>query len=70
MAIRNFDPKKGGAERYAFDLSTNLRKRGHDVVVFCANGIACEADRVIRGDIDFGDPNQPKRLLFRSRCGK
>jgi UDP-glucose:(heptosyl)LPS alpha-1,3-glucosyltransferase len=40
IAIQNFDPKKGGAERYSYDLSTNLVKRGHEVVVFCRNGVA------------------------------
>ena len=39
LAIYNFDPKKGGAERYAYDLSSNLVKRGHEVFVFCSNGI-------------------------------
>jgi UDP-glucose:(heptosyl)LPS alpha-1,3-glucosyltransferase len=42
LAINNFDPKKGGAERYAFDLSTNLVKRGHDVSVFCARGVSLQ----------------------------
>ena len=39
IGIRNFNPKKGGAERYAFDLSTNLVRMGHDVRVFCARGV-------------------------------
>ncbi len=39
LAIYNFDPRKGGAERYAFDLATRLVKRGHEVVVFCGRGI-------------------------------
>lgn len=39
LAIYNFDPKKGGAERYAYDLSSNLVKRGHEVFVFCSHGI-------------------------------
>ena len=48
IGIRNFDPKKGGAERYAFDLSTNLWKRGHEVVVFCARGVAHEGIKLVR----------------------
>ena len=39
IAIQNFDPKKGGAERYAYDLSSNLVKLGHSVVVFCRRGV-------------------------------
>jgi len=39
LAIYNFDPKKGGAERYAFDLTTDLLKRGHQVYVFCAQAV-------------------------------
>lgn len=39
LAIYNFDPKKGGAERYAYDLSQRLAAKGHDINVFCAHGI-------------------------------
>ena len=39
LAIYNFDPKKGGAERYAFDLSQRLSKKNHEVFVLCSNGI-------------------------------
>lgn len=38
LAIYNFDPKKGGAERYTCDLATRLAAKGHHVVVFCAHG--------------------------------
>jgi UDP-glucose:(heptosyl)LPS alpha-1,3-glucosyltransferase len=38
LAIYNFDPKKGGAERYAFDLATILAAKGHEIIVFCASG--------------------------------
>jgi len=31
LAIYNFDPKKGGAERYAYDLATDRLNRGHKV---------------------------------------
>ncbi|MBA4416995.1 MAG: hypothetical protein C0392_03645 [Syntrophus sp. (in: bacteria)] len=48
IAIYNFDPKKGGAERYAHDLSINLRKRGHEVIVFCAHGIDLEGITTVR----------------------
>ena len=39
IAVYNFDPKKGGAERYAYDLATDLQKRDHQVYVFCANAV-------------------------------
>jgi UDP-glucose:(heptosyl)LPS alpha-1,3-glucosyltransferase len=39
LAIYNFDPNKGGAERYAYDLATDLLKRGHQVYVFCAKTV-------------------------------
>ena len=39
LAIYNFDPNKGGAERYAYDLATDLLKRGHQVYVFCAKAV-------------------------------
>ncbi len=39
LAIYNFDPKKGGAERYGCDLARRLVARGHEVYVFCAHGI-------------------------------
>lgn len=39
LAIYNFDPKKGGAERYGFDLAQRLASRRHEVFVFCARGI-------------------------------
>jgi UDP-glucose:(heptosyl)LPS alpha-1,3-glucosyltransferase len=38
LAIYNFDPKKGGAERYTYDLAGRLAAKGHHVVVFCARG--------------------------------
>ncbi len=48
LAIYNFNPKKGGAERYAYDLSINLRRRGHEVFVFCANGIETEGITLVK----------------------
>ncbi len=39
LAIYRFNPRKGGAERYAYDLSTRLAGRGHEVFVFCAEGV-------------------------------
>lgn len=39
LAIYNFDPRKGGAERYAYDLSTRLAQKGHQVFMFCAEGV-------------------------------
>jgi UDP-glucose:(heptosyl)LPS alpha-1,3-glucosyltransferase len=48
LAIYNFDPKKGGAERYAYDLSSNLVKRGHEVFVFCSNGIEVHGVHLVK----------------------
>ena len=39
LAIYHFNPKKGGAERYTYDLSQMLARRGHEVCVFCADGV-------------------------------
>ena len=39
LAIYNFDPKKGGAERYTYDLAVRLAAKGHHVYVFCVNGV-------------------------------
>jgi len=39
LAIYSFDPKKGGAERYTFDLARRLAGKGHEVCVFCAHGV-------------------------------
>ena len=48
LAIYYFNPKKGGAERYAYDLSTMLSKRGHDVFVFCAEGVRVPGVTLVR----------------------
>ncbi len=48
LAIYHFNPKKGGAERYAYDLSTHLVKKGHEVSVFCAHGIETEGIRLLK----------------------
>jgi len=48
LAIYNFDPKKGGAERYTFDLAAALVKRGHEVFVFCAKGIETPGVTLVR----------------------
>ena len=48
LAIYNFDPRKGGAERYAWDLAASLAKRGHEVNVFCGQGVAAEGVNLIR----------------------
>lgn len=48
LAIYNFDPKKGGAERYTFDLAGRLARRGHEVCVFCAHGVEMEGVRLVR----------------------
>jgi len=39
IAVYNFNPKKGGAERYAYDLATILSRRGHEIFVFCSMGM-------------------------------
>ena len=50
IPIYNFDPKKGGAERYAFDLSLNLARKGFTPYIFCAKGV--EADWVKKIIVD------------------
>jgi UDP-glucose:(heptosyl)LPS alpha-1,3-glucosyltransferase len=50
LAIYNFNPKKGGAERYAYDLSTMLSKKGHAVFVFCADGVEVPGVTLVRLD--------------------
>jgi UDP-glucose:(heptosyl)LPS alpha-1,3-glucosyltransferase len=47
LAIYNFNPRKGGAERYAYDLALYLARKGHEVYVFCARGIPVEGIYVI-----------------------
>lgn len=48
LAIYNFDPKKGGAERYTWDLARRLAGKGHEVCVFCAQGVAAPDVALIR----------------------
>jgi UDP-glucose:(heptosyl)LPS alpha-1,3-glucosyltransferase len=48
LAIYNFDPKKGGAERYTYDLATRLAKRGHEVFVFCGQGMEVKGIKLIK----------------------
>jgi UDP-glucose:(heptosyl)LPS alpha-1,3-glucosyltransferase len=48
MAIYNFDPGKGGAERYGYDLATRLAKRGHEVFVFCGNGVKAQGVKLVK----------------------
>jgi UDP-glucose:(heptosyl)LPS alpha-1,3-glucosyltransferase len=48
LAIYHFNPYKGGAERYACDLSRMLSERGHEVFVFCADGIEIPRVTLIR----------------------
>jgi UDP-glucose:(heptosyl)LPS alpha-1,3-glucosyltransferase len=48
LAIYNFNPQKGGAERYAYDLSINLLKKGHEVVVFCSRGVVLPGVTLVR----------------------
>lgn len=50
LAIYNFDPSKGGAERYAYDLASDLIKRGHQVYVFCAKTSGLPGATVARFD--------------------
>ncbi len=63
LAIYNFNPKKGGAERYAFDLSNRLLKRGHEVYVVCRNAIEAEGIKIIRVT-DIGYPRWLRTLFF------
>jgi UDP-glucose:(heptosyl)LPS alpha-1,3-glucosyltransferase len=47
LAIFSCDPKKGGAERYAYDLSCTLKARGHEVILFCGRGAEIEGVKCI-----------------------
>lgn len=48
LAIYYFDPKKGGAERYTYDLSLMLARNKHDVFVFCSDGIETEGITLVK----------------------
>jgi UDP-glucose:(heptosyl)LPS alpha-1,3-glucosyltransferase len=48
LAIYNFDPKKGGAERYTYDLATRLARQGHEVCIFCGQGMETEGIKLIK----------------------
>ncbi len=48
IAVYNFNPKKGGAERYAYDLATILSRRGHEIVLFCSLGIDIPGINLVR----------------------
>jgi len=50
IAIYNFDPKKGGAERYAYDLAVDLLKRGHRIYVFCARAVVLHGAVIAKFD--------------------
>jgi len=50
LAIYNFNPKKGGAERYAYDLSMMLSKKKHDVFMFCVDGVEVSGVNLVRLD--------------------
>ncbi|MCX8021810.1 MAG: glycosyltransferase family 4 protein [Syntrophorhabdaceae bacterium] len=47
LAVYNFDPKKGGAERYAYDLALRLLQKGHKVYIFCSKGIETEGINLV-----------------------
>jgi UDP-glucose:(heptosyl)LPS alpha-1,3-glucosyltransferase len=48
IAVYNFNPKKGGAERYAYDLATILSRRGHEIFLFCSMGIEVPGIHLVR----------------------
>lgn len=48
LAIYNFDPKKGGAERYTYDLASILSRKGHEVYIFCAAGVESPGVTLVR----------------------
>ncbi len=48
LAIYKFDPSKGGAERYAFDLACRLLAKRHQVCVFCSEGVDVPGIELIR----------------------
>jgi len=51
LAIYNFDPKKGGAERYAYDLSARLVKLGHELEIFCGHGLETKGVKLVKLDV-------------------
>jgi len=63
LAIYNFDPKKGGAERYTYDLARRLAGKGHEVCVFCAQGVATPGIALIRLNTN-GWPRWRRNLSF------
>lgn len=63
LAIYNFDPKKGGAERYTYDLARRLAEKGHEVCVFCAQGVATPGISLIRLNTN-GWPRWRRNLSF------
>jgi glycosyltransferase involved in cell wall biosynthesis len=44
-----FPPWRGGAESYTFNLGANLRRRGHEIVVFCGNEPLTPGFQVVEG---------------------
>jgi UDP-glucose:(heptosyl)LPS alpha-1,3-glucosyltransferase len=48
IAVYNFNPKKGGAERYAYDLATILSRRGHEIFLFCSMGMEVPGINLVR----------------------
>lgn len=70
LAIYNFNPKKGGAERYAFDLSVMLSKMGHEVFVICKNGVEIKGVKLLKLNT-IGYPRWLRTLAFainHSKC--
>ncbi|OPY78527.1 MAG: Lipopolysaccharide core biosynthesis protein RfaG [Syntrophorhabdus sp. PtaU1.Bin058] len=48
IAIYNFNPKKGGAERYAYDIATILSRKGHEIFLFCSLGVEVPGITLVR----------------------
>ncbi|MEN6615077.1 MAG: glycosyltransferase family 4 protein, partial [Syntrophorhabdus sp.] len=63
LAIYNFDPKKGGAERYTCDLAKRLVAKGHEILVFCVRGKEFPGIKLVRLKT-IGYPRWLRNLTF------
>ena len=64
LVIDKFDPRMGGAERYARDLSSWLIDKGHEVHVFCRKGRSGGSGVIIRRVPCLSYPKSLRLLTF------
>jgi UDP-glucose:(heptosyl)LPS alpha-1,3-glucosyltransferase len=71
LAIERFDPRAGGAERYAWDLSATLLGRGHEVTVLCLRAAGRPAGiQVFSPRLPALLPTAARVYLFARFCGR